>query len=545
MHKTPVPAPAVTPAGLPSKVQAARTAADPASALALCDQALADPQLGDDERVALLALRVTALYRRGQMGEVAADLLRALAAAPAPEHLTERLKLLRMGSLACCETGRYEDALRYAHEAMTLADDDLKERVYALNTQASCFERMGDPWQASRLMESALGLIAQSPVDPTLAYARLLTQNSLCAAQLGMFHILRDAGAPDDARDVLTEALDRARQALPLARERGEPWPLVFVEGNLAETLVHLGRPEEALRTLSTALPRARGRGYSMQAWLLRCTWAEACIAMGRAGEALVELNAVMLDVGAQHPVAVLLRLHHALYRAHAELGDVARALHHLEQYLALARERTSRQLQAQSRVLVTRLEMEQARQQAERARHEALQHRRRADLWADAALHDALTGLLNRRGLAQRIGALDEDGGLLTAVMLDVDHFKRINDRYGHMVGDRVLAALAQLLRAFVRPRDVLARYGGEEFTLLLGGLGRELALEVCERLRAAVQQQDWTACGVAPGDGVTVSLGVGLPAPGVDVTAQCAVADAALYRAKALGRNRVECGG
>ncbi|MEO8297773.1 MAG: tetratricopeptide repeat-containing diguanylate cyclase [Burkholderiales bacterium] len=531
-----------------SSAQTAFDRADYAGAAELGAQLLRDTGVPVNERAKLTMLYLGSLYRLGRLGDVVESLNEALQGVRGPARRSTRMELLRMGSLACSEVGRYEDALRYAQEAIDLAGDEAPMRVFALNAQASCFERMGDPWQALRLMETALALTQEGADDPSDGYGRLLTLNNLGATLLGMFHILRDAGAPAEAQSVLERAYASMLEAQPLARGRRDAWPIVFIEGNLAEAQVYLGQPKEALRNVTAALALARTNGFGAHAWALRCTWAEASLALGQARQAQAELDAVMQEIGTQQPVAVLLRLHHALYRAHAAQGSVAQALHHLEQYLALSRERSSRQLQAQSRVLVTRLEMEQARQQAERARSEARRHRRRADAWADAALHDSLTGLLNRRGLEERLAALGQPGGPLTVLMVDVDHFKRVNDVYGHAVGDAVLERLGQLLRAHLRPEDVLARFGGEEFTLLLSGLDTEQALEVCERLRVSVECEDWSHLGLQEGELVTVSIGFSQAAPWTletgppELASLVTPADEALYRAKRNGRNRVE---
>lgn len=525
------------------RAQEAFAAADFARAAHLAAAALGDAVLGTEARVTAVSLRMNALYRQGALAQVVEHLQDALSQLSQDSHAPERFELLRMGSMACCETRRFEEALRYAHEAMVLAGEDARRRVLALNAQAACFERMGDPWQASRLMEAALSLLDPAE-DATRSYPRLLTLNNLCATLLGMYHILRDAGEPADAHAVLERAHVGALEALPLAVSRGEIWPLVFIEGNLAEAQVHLGEAEQALLTLTAALQRARAHGFKAQTWAMRCTWAEACLVLGRAREAQAELEDVLSEIGEQQPVATLMRLHHALYRSHAAQGNVARALHSLEQYLALERQRTSRQLQAQSRVLVTRLEMEQTRRLVERARDEAREHRRRADAWADAALRDPLTGLLNRRGLVERVQALAGPKGLLAVVMVDIDHFKLINDNHGHAVGDAVLARIATLLRAHLRPEDVLARFGGEEFTLLLAGLDEVHAVEVCERLRQGVEQDDWAR--ISEGLQVTASVGLSMaevdPQTLLDLPRLLEPADAALYRAKHLGRNRVE---
>ncbi len=152
-------------------------------------------------------------------------------------------------------------------------------------------------------------------------------------------------------------------------------------------------------------------------------------------------------------------------------------------------------------------------------------------------AMHDTLTGLLNRRGLADRVRRLEADGIGFGAVMIDLDHFKQVNDAFGHDTGDRVLQRLGALLSGTVRPTDITARLGGEEFVVLLPGADTETALGLAERLRTLLE----TEALEQPGLGCTASFGVvGSGSDGLDGALRRA--DAAMYRAKSLGRNRVE---
>ncbi|HEX7871998.1 MAG TPA: GGDEF domain-containing protein [Sphingobium sp.] len=154
----------------------------------------------------------------------------------------------------------------------------------------------------------------------------------------------------------------------------------------------------------------------------------------------------------------------------------------------------------------------------------------------------DALTGVLNRgqfEAIAQQdvARALDRERPV-SLTIVDVDHFKQINDRYGHVTGDDVLRRIAQALRDSVRTDDKIFRYGGEEFVILSEGMPHSAALAHAERLRAAVPAAFGTAMAVIP----TVSIGVATaPDDARDLTALLAHADRHLYRAKSEGRNRV----
>jgi diguanylate cyclase (GGDEF)-like protein len=154
----------------------------------------------------------------------------------------------------------------------------------------------------------------------------------------------------------------------------------------------------------------------------------------------------------------------------------------------------------------------------------------------------DELTGLFNRRHFAETLGAaLQRPGsGRNAALLLDLDHFKEINDSHGHLTGDLVLQVAAQRLAAVVRPTETLARWGGEEFAVLATGLDREGALALGERMRLAI-------CGkpIEVRDrllDLTASVGIAIADDGVaDPDAVVGAADRALYAAKDAGRNRV----
>jgi diguanylate cyclase (GGDEF)-like protein len=153
----------------------------------------------------------------------------------------------------------------------------------------------------------------------------------------------------------------------------------------------------------------------------------------------------------------------------------------------------------------------------------------------------DPLTGTLNRLALDEELARLFRAGpAALAVLMLDVDHFKRINDRHGHAGGDRVLTALAACIGARLRAGDLLGRVGGEEFLVLLPGTGLAAALALAEALRAAVAGLRVVLDGEP--QAITLSLGVAMRQPhGDDPAALVRRADRALYAAKREGRNRV----
>lgn len=157
-------------------------------------------------------------------------------------------------------------------------------------------------------------------------------------------------------------------------------------------------------------------------------------------------------------------------------------------------------------------------------------------------ALRDPLTSLYNRRymeDVLERYANLAErNGSPLSAIMIDLDHFKRLNDEHGHAVGDAVLRAAALAIVGAIRPSDVACRYGGEELVVLLPDCSLAEALGKAELLRARIE-----SLSDIHGTRITASLGVAtMPETTSNMTEILPSADAALYRAKQGGRNRVE---
>jgi two-component system cell cycle response regulator len=163
-----------------------------------------------------------------------------------------------------------------------------------------------------------------------------------------------------------------------------------------------------------------------------------------------------------------------------------------------------------------------------------------------EEAVHDPLTGLFNRRIVEETLEAESDrssrEGTSLSIVMLDIDNFKRVNDTLGHLAGDSVLREIAVKISNSVRTYDVVARYGGEEFLMILPGCSGKEAYELAERVRRRIADEIMdTSEGMIA---ITASLGIVTTKSGVklDSTELIAAVDAAMYKAKANGRNRVE---
>ena len=487
---------------------------------------------GIRRRAGLLLMNLR--YRLGALAstvELAQDVLPILRDSGPVSVLVDTL---RMVVLCATETSHFtQQCLAYAQEGHRLAleIDDTGRLSMATNALACFFDRAGDPWQAERLMFEALALARQQ----TEALPLTAALNNLGAVLIGKFYLLRDALPLDEAREPLRMALPFLEELSAMQREGGEVFHKVFTMGNLGEVQVHLGQVDEAERLLGDATELARSLGAEAQLWRIDCSRGELLLARGEPAQAWDTLNAVLQASEEVEQRNIHLRLHHALSRAAAGLGREAEALHHLQTYLVLERQRSVAQLRAQSELFVTRMESEQLRRDAQH------HHARARALEADVH-QDQLTGLGNRRALEARMPELvrevDGSGRHFSLAMLDLDHFKKVNDRHGHAVGDQVLVALAGVLLAHTRSTDLVVRMGGEEFLLVLPDTDAEQAAEICERLLQRLADHDWSA--TAPGLSVTASIGL-TSAPPLDPHTLSLRADEALYRAKESGRNRL----
>ena len=500
------------------RATAARAADQLREGLQAAQEALARARDDDDRRRAFVLL-VHFQFRGGALAALIKTGIELLPLLRAGGSRTELFDVLRTISLAACDLGRFDVALPCAQEAQTeaLQLGDRGRLALAINAVACCFERMGDPWQAERLMSDALA-IARQEDQPHPVFATL---NNLCASLIGMYHQLRDAAPSDEARDALRRALPIAREAQAMAEAPERAFYRLFTEGNLGEVLLHLGRFAEARPLLENSLAQARLIGADAQAARIGCSLGELELFEGRPELAWQGLEAVRLAAIGTDLRMTQLRLHHALWRSARALQRPSEALQHLETYLQLERQRAVSQLRAQSELFVTRTEVEHVREEARR---------------------DPLTRLGNRREVDDRwpalLAACRAGGHPLAVAMLDLDRFKQINDRFGHAIGDEVLVAVARLLRENTRSADIAARVGGEEFLLVLPETDGHGALDICERLCRCVAAHPWSTLA----EGLSVTLSVGLACtPPHDADELAARADAALYAAKTQGRNRL----
>ena len=355
------------------------------------------------------------------------------------------------------------------------------------------------------------------------------------------------AGLEDEARAEASGMMDTARAALAESMETDNRVQQTVLRAYLAWLLLRTERATEAIEVLDGVAEAARDLGQPQMEGLTLLTLGGALRELGRFRDAGEQLEAAL-----RH--ARNLDFHGMQADAHFERALLFEAMGWHRDALAEHR-RFHRQSERVRRTdgarrasaLGLRTAMHIAKGEHERQQIEQLS-RLVDELWsqsrqlARASLEDPLTNLPNRRQLDVILDERTDDsnqGRWLCVAMIDIDDFKLVNDRFGHLAGDEVLRSVAQAMRRHFRERDLAARFGGDEFAVLFMDVEPSAALQACERFRLAVAATDWSA--VRPGLRVTVSVGIAACNDTDAVRGIVAAADRALYEAKNSGRDRV----
>jgi diguanylate cyclase (GGDEF)-like protein len=496
-----------------------------------------------------------ALYRQGQCADMLLDHPRALdrygkalAAFEAQHDESAVAKTLRAISFVHDKMGDLPRALDYQFRALEIDErtGDTSSRAATLRTIGIVFSQSGDPQTGLDYYRQSLALC--DPQKDAVERGKTLNNIGINYKNLGRF---------DQAFAALTEAQDLfAAMGLPLHESA--------TLNNLGLVQERLGDVKAAEATLRHACKLSETTGYRYGVAHASLGLGRLCFAQNRMDEARTWLETALAESEAHHIKATLYESHEALADYFDRAGDAARALYHHRRFHDLEREVMSEATSSQLRGLKMQFEVDAAKREAEAERErQAVLTRANAELQelnislTEANLQktvlldqlerqtfeDALTGLANRRRLDQR---LEEEFALslrhnrpLAVAIADLDHFKLVNDRFSHAVGDAVLRTLAKLLRAQVRHTDLVARFGGEEFVLLLVETDATAALRVCEKLRESIQNHPWHL--VHPDLTLTLSVGVCANTKLASHERMLAMADRNLYAAKASGRNRV----
>jgi two-component system cell cycle response regulator len=296
----------------------------------------------------------------------------------------------------------------------------------------------------------------------------------------------------------------------------------------LAEILCERGQVDEALRVLEDFRPRTSAITPAAQRAALASVEARCLRLAGRAEQAVTEASravAIAEMSGDDHELMLVLEELAACQEAAGDLKEALASARRVKAFMWAIHQRQTRQLVEET---WARADIEKDRRDLQTRVVEATR----------SAEEDALTGIGNRRLLERFLSEDAIQDSDVAFIVLDVDHFKPVNDTLGHDVGDRVLRELAQLLESKTRAGQVAIRYGGDEFVLVLPGVSPDAAGEFAERLRSSVFGHDWAS--ISAELHLTASFGIAC-GPASNWPAVIAAADALLYMAKQRGGNAV----
>ncbi|RUM00409.1 GGDEF domain-containing protein [Rhizobium chutanense] len=440
------------------------------------------------------------------------------------------------------ELGLPEEAIEEATRALDLADKvaDAKAQSLATNVIGIIFWYNKQPDRAILMSERSVEL-ARSIGDKTYECWWLV---NLGGAHSEGGYIAQALGKPEEAQRMLTRALELTEQALDIAIETGDRWAARICLGNNADYYSHLGEHEKALQCMDRyQLFQENSYVRDRQQYLY--TLGQIYINYGKFADARSLLLEAMELIGEGGSFDSYIQIYFYLSQAHEGLGQFDLALESHKKYHQAYLQNSAERTQQRTRLAEIYYETKRLKEVAEteskradtlEASYQKLQEE--TDILASAVYLDALTGLYNRKYLDSRFKELTTEKRPYSIAMLDVDHFKSVNDNFSHMIGDQVLSAIGTILRNQLRITDQAIRFGGEEFVVLLAGAPRGAA-DVCERLRSAVEQWDWSE--ICNGLRVTISIGVASTLSAKSPDKILAIADQNLYAAKKTGRNRV----
>jgi diguanylate cyclase (GGDEF)-like protein len=426
---------------------------------------------------------------------------------------------------------------------------------------------------------ATLEQIAHVYADPKVAQYDRATEYYL--QLLAEYETLRAANDVADTRFNIASTLERKgdfapalewyRRALASEEKLGRLGEAAFVRRSIGVTLGKLGRPAEALPLLDQSLRFFVEANDVERAMVVRQSRGIVLRKLGRVDAAVADLEQSRRWFASQKNTRFLEKSEDELAGAYATASQWREAYDARTRHTALQRELAEKLREEHSARLRVQFDAEKKEQEnrallrdaAAAARIRRLQTIililgaaiivtlaftavrlvRDARRMRVMAMTDDLTRLPNRRHLfaaaEEELRRSESGAGPFSVLALDIDHFKRINDTYGHAAGDTLLQRIAHACRTALRPGDRVGRVGGEEFLVLLPATSQPAALMIAERLRAAVESLDCSD--IDPALRVTISVGVAEWERGETLARIAARADAVLYRAKEEGRNRV----
>ncbi|GLR15025.1 hypothetical protein GCM10007907_38150 [Chitinimonas prasina] len=450
------------------------------------------------------------------------------------------------------EAGQLDDGMRHCYKALTAA-----RQLGSPDHLALILSNLGDAQHGAGNYEDAIRFLVEA--DEMVGQSRLAALAPLVAGNLAMCQLA--IGAHEAAYETIQPYLNLSDDEVRIGKADA-----AFFQAIAAHTYAAHGRWDEAGAMVDRALLAAEASGESRV--ITHCLWVRGLVerGLGHVSASLGAFQKAEAYLSKQQDPYYPVQINRELARAHASLGQWQQAYDYLDQYQQLYQR--SLGSAARARTQITRIQSELA--EAERERDFALlkqaeAERARTELemlnrelankvdeierlqakLREQAIRDPLTNLYNRRylqeELSNEIKLAERRHYSVCVVLIDLDHFKAVNDRFGHPMGDQVLIELASMLIGNIRGSDFACRFGGEEFCLVLSDIDLELALgrvrTLLHRFHALVVEMDGRRL-----DQLSFSAGVAeYPRHGRSPDSLLAAADAALYRAKACGRDRI----
>lgn len=326
------------------------------------------------------------------------------------------------------------------------------------------------------------------------------------------------------------EAIALTEESLALSRNNSDSWARRVSLTNKAEYLCYIGRFSEAHGALQE-WTTVTGHVSNRRRIQYLKTYAEILQREGRLQEAreyCEQAAQLTVDIGTADLKHLCTKALSEIYEA---MGDFEKALQLHKRFFREVQRFEGEKVKCRARVAEIFYEAEKLRQLAEVNSRVAEQSRR-------DALTDPLTGVANRRWLENEFDGLIANGNWFAVIFADLDHFKAVNDKYSHAVGDEVIKAFAKLISTCFRASDLVARVGGEEFVILVSDTQEHNLPLIGEKLLRCTRDYEWAS--IAPNLKITTSIGMACSKEAAGRDALLALADARLYLAKATGRDR-----
>lgn len=515
------------------------------------DHANVNGELGQEAEA--LRLLANQLLRTGDMEEAADCCGRAASLDETTGNETGRAQALTLQALAYLNLGLQEEALQVLAVSLEIAQRlrDPNLLFWAYNRIGGAHDNMGNHLESRAFMQRALPLATGLGAE-----AKFCILNNLAANGVDLAGDALDKGDAALAADAVAAGLGHARDAIELARAADHPYREAIGLGNYGMLLAFGGDEQAAQQATTRSHAIASQKGYASLQLDAGFNLARIAMHFGQYDTAINRFEAVLPDLIEHDEKPMALRAHRLLSDLYQRAGRTPEAFDHYKRYHAIESAIRSSVADTRARMVTGMAELSVALLDAERAKLETRLHQMRlAELETERrdlltrtrdldrqAHEDDLTGLKNRRyalsALGERLADCPADAAIPVAIV-DADHFKKVNDSFGHSTGDAVLRRLAALLSSGMDGHGFVARLGGEEFLLVFDARAVVTAIADCQHIRASVVAEPWT--NLAADLAMTVSIGITSAGREEDVAKVLARADAALYRSKSGGRNRV----